>query len=134
LFIEGNNPPTADAGGNRSVSAGQPITFRGFGNDAIDGYIALYEWDFNGDGIYEYNSTVSPTATHVYYTNGTYTVRLRVTDDRGATAVSSAMIVVKLKKEKPFIRADELTFGAILLCFSVLAGAAVLIYRKRDEE
>jgi subtilase family serine protease len=134
VFIEENNPPTVDAGGNRSVLVGQPVTFKGYGNDPIDGYIALYEWDFNGDGTYDYNSTVSPTVTHVYYSNGTYIVRLRVTDDRGATSVSSAILVVKLKDEKPFLRADELTFAAIILAISVLAAAAVLIYRKRDEQ
>jgi hypothetical protein len=133
LFIEGNDPPFVYVGGNYSITAGNPVTFRGNAYDK-DGYIALYEWDFDGDGIYDYSSTVSPTVQHVYHTNGTYIARLRATDDRGATAISSAFVVVKLRTDKPFIRADELTFAAILLCFSVLAGAAVMIYRKRDEE
>jgi subtilase family serine protease len=133
LFIEGNEPPFVYVGGNYTITAGNPVIFRGNAYDK-DGFIALYEWDFDGDGIYDYSSTVAPTVQHVYHTNGTYIAHLRVTDDRGATSVSSAFVVVKLKKEKPFIRADELTFAAILLSFSVLAGAAVMIYRKRAEE
>ena len=134
LFIGGNNPPMAYAGGNRSAIAGEPVTFRGFAHDNIDGYIALYEWDFDGDGTYDYNSTVSAEARHVYHTKGTYTARLRVTDDRGATAVSSALVVVRLREERPLIRADELTLSALIIASSILAGAAVMIYRKRDEE
>jgi len=133
IFIEGNNPPLAYAGGNYSVTAGSPVTLKGFAQDAIDGYIALYEWDLNGDGTYEYNSTVSPVVTHVYYKKGTYTARLRVTDDRGATSTSSALVVVKLKEERPLLRMDELTYAAIILSLAVLAAAAVMIYRKRDE-
>jgi len=115
------------------VTAGSPVTLKGFAQDAIDGYIALYEWDLNGDGTYEYNSTVSPVVTHVYYKKGTYTARLRVTDDRGATSTSSALVVVKLKEERPLLRMDELTYAAIILSLAVLAAAAVMIYRKRDE-
>jgi subtilase family serine protease len=134
MELEQNNPPFVNPVGNYSVTAGDPVTLRGGGNDVKDGFIALYEWDLNGDGTYEYNSTVSGTVTHVYHTNGTYIVRLRVTDDRGATAISTGIVFVKLRQERPLLRADEVTFVAIILCFAVLAGAAVMIYRKRDGE
>jgi subtilase family serine protease len=134
IEIEKNDPPDVYPVGNYSVLAGDPLTLHGSGNDVQDGFIALYEWDLDGDGAYEYNSTVSGTVQHVYHTNGTFIICLRLTDDRGATAVSTGFVVVKLKQEKPFLRADEVTFVAVILSFSVLAGAAVMLYRKRDDE
>jgi subtilase family serine protease len=132
ILIEANDPPMAYAGGLRKATAGDPVKFRGsFGKDN-DGYIALYEWDFDGDGKYDYSSAVSAEADHVYYKNGTYIARLRVTDDRGATSESTAAVKVRLEEARPLIRMDELTYAAMIASLTVLAMAAVLIYRKRD--
>jgi len=49
--------------------------------------IALYEWDFDGDGVYEANSTSSGTTTHQYTTQGVFNARLRVTDSLGASTI-----------------------------------------------
>ncbi|WP_235003409.1 PKD domain-containing protein [Blastococcus haudaquaticus] len=45
-----------------------------------DGTVATYAWDF-GDG----RTATGATAAHTYATDGTYLVKLRVTDDDGAT-------------------------------------------------
>ena len=49
--------------------------------------IALYEWDYNGDGIYDYNSTSTGNSTYTYTTQGIFNAQLRVTDTRGETAL-----------------------------------------------
>ncbi len=61
------------------------------GSDSYDpdgGGIRTYEWDFTNNGIYDYFETSSHhpdgafdgKTTHVYDSNGTYTVMLKVTD------------------------------------------------------
>jgi hypothetical protein len=52
-----------------------------------------YEWDWTADGSYD-NAGSTATATHQYPFSGTYTVRLRVTDDAGATGVTEGTVQV----------------------------------------
>ena len=57
--------PTADAGHDLYVDPGQPVIFNGISYDT-DGKIVLEEWDFDGDGKFDWNSTATsspPTYT-----------------------------------------------------------------------
>lgn len=54
-------------------------------------WITLYSWEF-GDG--ETTSDYGGWVTHRYAEEGTYTVRLTVTDDRGLTATSEQVLDV----------------------------------------
>jgi PKD repeat protein len=58
-----------------------------------DGSIARYEWDLNGDGSYDRTST-QPRTSYIFGSYLNYTVRLRVTDNRGSTATTSRVIIV----------------------------------------
>jgi len=89
-----NSKPAANAGGDHTVQVGDTVYFSGAGVDA-DGEITMYEWDFNGDGTYDWNSTTSGSATHVCNTAGTFTAMFRVTDGGGATAVDICTVTVK---------------------------------------
>jgi PKD repeat protein len=57
-----------------------------------DGSITGYEWDFDGDGVYEYSSA-SSSAMHTYDLAGTYNARVRARDNGGAYAVSNPEVV-----------------------------------------
>jgi len=50
---------------------------------AFEGTITAYEWDFDGDNVFE-ESTSDPITSHVYRTTGIKHVALRATDSRGA--------------------------------------------------
>ncbi|MFC0036739.1 PKD domain-containing protein [Actinomadura rayongensis] len=63
--------------------------FDGSGSGDPDGTIASYAWDF-GDG----QTGTGATANHTYAAAGTYTVKLTVTDDDGATAEKSDTVTV----------------------------------------
>jgi len=71
----------------------EPITLDGSGSFDPDGSIAKYEWDFNGDGLYD-QSTTDPSVTTTFTTPGLKTVWLRVTDDEGATDRASISVDV----------------------------------------
>ena len=88
-------PPTASF----SVSptdprANEAVAFDASGSAAASGsHIVTYDWDFNGDGIFDL-STADPRATYTYATAGTYNVTLRATDDQGASARQSITVTV----------------------------------------
>src|SRR5439155_22913868 len=56
---------------------------------------AKYEWDFQGDGVFDYASTTTGNTTFTYTTPGTYNAVFRVTDNQGltGTAVATATAV-----------------------------------------
>jgi PKD repeat protein len=76
-----NTPPTANAGGPYSGTAGIPIAFNGSGSSDPDGDTLSYSWNF-GDST-PLGTGVTPS--HTYATNGTFTVTLTVNDGRGGT-------------------------------------------------
>jgi len=96
--------PTAVAQASpTSVEVGQPVTF-----DHSNSYhrdttrtIVLYEWDFNGDGIFEW-WTSNKTETHQYRYNspGSYTAILRVTDNESLKDTDQVTITVT---PRPFL-------------------------------
>ncbi|WP_447647352.1 PKD domain-containing protein [Microbacterium forte] len=81
-----NSAPTAAI--DAPVVTGLDVAFNGGGTDS-DGTIASYSWDF-GDGTSGTGAAVSKT----YTTAGTYTVKLTVTDDDGATAQATSEVTV----------------------------------------
>jgi len=71
-----NNAPVADAGVDQTVHVGDVVYFNGTGYDS-DGIIVLEEWDYDGDGIYDWNSTLKMASTHIYDVVGNYTATFR---------------------------------------------------------
>jgi PKD repeat protein len=90
-----NNVPVADAGPDKpNETQGLQTFFHGMGSDS-DGNISLYEWDFNGDGVFDAANSSSGDAFHVYADAGTYFAVLRVTDNRNARGTDTAAVTVK---------------------------------------
>lgn len=88
------DPPVADAGPDRTVPPGVPITFNGGGSYDPDGTIVSYDWDFDdshtGSGI---------TTTHPFTDSGEYWVTLTVTDNDGLTGLDTAIITIHSSAE-----------------------------------
>ncbi|MCG2690786.1 PKD domain-containing protein [Candidatus Parcubacteria bacterium] len=87
-------PPTADINGPYEGNEGYPIIFDAPGSSDPDGEIILYEWDFDGDGIYDIAST-SPTAEHIWGDDYQGEIILRITDDEGLTDTAATSVIVK---------------------------------------
>jgi len=90
ITVNPNTPPlasfTATPGAGRAPLV---VAFDGTGSSDGDGTIASYQWDF-GDG----KAATGVTASNTYATAGTFTARLTVTDNDGATGQFTRNIVV----------------------------------------
>ena len=75
---------------------GEPILFNASESHDFDGYITLYEWDWDNDGVFDENHT-SPLATHVWYDEGEFPATLRVTDNDGLTGIKTRYVWVWMK-------------------------------------
>lgn len=82
-----NQPPTA-AIGTPAIDE-RTVTVSGSGSSDPDGTIAGYAWEF-GDG----GTATGATATRTYPADGTFTIKLTVTDDDGATASTTRQVTV----------------------------------------
>ncbi len=58
--------PTAEAGPDISGYTGRAVLFEGVGTPDPALRIILYEWDFDGDGTFDWNSTLGGSTTHVF--------------------------------------------------------------------
>ena len=94
-----NESPTADPGGPYYANVNNAITFDGSGSSDTDGTIAGYRWDWTNDGTYDTDWLSSATTTHSYSSVGTYTVKLEVKDDDGATDNDTATATITSEGE-----------------------------------
>jgi len=69
----------------------ETITFDATGSFDPDGRITTYEWDFDGDGLFD-QATTDPVVSYTYSTAGLKTITVRATDDEGAIARTSLTI------------------------------------------
>ncbi len=97
-----NEPPVAAASVTPYV-ADSPGTFTLFttGSGDPDGTIVKYEWDFESDGFFDYESGSPAPVEHIYPgeaaggpREGKYRARLRVTDDKGKTATAQTPVFI----------------------------------------
>ena len=93
-----NVVPTASVGGPYSGASGSPITFSGSATDPGADTLT-YQWDFQYNGSTfstvgaTTNSGVDLTAPkYTYSAAGTFTVALRVTDDKGVSSIVTAQV------------------------------------------
>jgi PKD repeat protein len=85
------NAPTADIQGD--VSSGNialTVNFNAGGSTAPNGgSITNYEWDLDGNGVFESDSDGTSTFSATYFKAGTYNATVRVTSDLGITDTDS---------------------------------------------
>jgi surface antigen len=103
-------PPVANAGGPYSGFTGEPIVLDASGSNDPDGQISLYEWDWNGDGVYDYG-TGSAQCGHTWPSAFNGNIVLRVTDDDGLTNTATATATVTVN-EAPTLTTLQTLIGA----------------------
>lgn len=89
----GNLPPVAVVAANPAVGLA-PLQLRVSAAESgdPDGEIVLYEWDFNGDGLYDL-TTLDSFTDLLLSEPGEHIIAVRVTDNAGATAGNGVLVV-----------------------------------------
>jgi PKD repeat protein len=83
-----NAPKAVIAAAPQVALLGQQVAFSANGSTG-DGGVTKYDWDLDGNGTFETNTGATPSASTSYQSLGDRTVRLRVTDSHGTTAIAS---------------------------------------------
>ena len=88
-----NRPPVAAlTGPSPAAIVGVPAIFDASASSDPDGTIVRYEWDLDGNGVYELDTAGNSRISNPYAAPGTVLVGLRVTDDFGATATATVLV------------------------------------------
>jgi len=115
-----NVQPVAVINGPYSGEEDSEISFTSSGSNDPDGSIVDYSWDF-GDG----QTSTSADPSHMYSEPNTYTVTLRVTDDKGATNMATTSCTIEA------LPPDDGNGGfpwLLVLAVLVVAGGAAAYY------
>jgi len=89
-----NAKPIANAGKDFTTSVGKKNIITGAGKDP-DGKVKKYEWDFEGDGEFDYSSTKTGQVEYTYQKAGTYKATLKVISRDGGTGTDEVVIIVE---------------------------------------
>ena len=72
---------------------GEKIHFNASDSIDYDGFISLYEWDWDNDGVFDENHT-DPYTIHIWENIGDYPVTLRITDNDSLTNIKTKYVLV----------------------------------------
>ena len=90
-----NVPPSASFTATPNpAQVGQSVSFNGSASADPDGTIAKYEWDLDGNGSFETDTGTTPTTSRAYTAPATLDVKLRVTDNNGATGETTRSLPI----------------------------------------
>jgi hypothetical protein len=91
LVSVGSLLPVADAGADVVPKPNGKVKLKGTGSSP-DGRVVKYEWDFEGDGVFDWSSGASGEVEHVFkaFSKPVF----RVTDTEGNTAADTARVVI----------------------------------------
>jgi hypothetical protein len=93
VAVSNNQAPVANAGGPYTGYEGSSFNLSAAKSTDPDNNITLYQWDLDNDG--QFDDATGKTARFTAVDNGTYTVRVQVTDADGLTSTASASVTVK---------------------------------------
>ena len=130
-----NRAPFVNAGDDIGALVDEDVIFSAFYEDDLGDQAVLFEWDFDGDGVYDYTSTTSVKANHSYSEAGTYTVTVRITDSGDAQGYDTIFVTVEEEDlgalkgalaEMPGFELPGMMLGFMLV-------ALVAFYRRNEE-
>jgi YD repeat-containing protein len=120
LTISNQGPAASFTVSPNPAATGQTVNLNASGSSDPDGTITSYEWDLDGNGSFETDSGSDATIAHVYATAQTITVKLRVGDDNGKTALTTRSVTITNRaptasfsiSSNPALTGEAVTFDA----------------------
>jgi PKD repeat protein len=91
-----NVAPSVEAGGPYTGTTGSSVQFHGSASDPGKNDVLTFEWDLDGDGIFETRGITSPT--FVYQVFGRIRAAFRVSDNDGGVGSDTASVTIMLDK------------------------------------
>ncbi|MFH1101681.1 MAG: PKD domain-containing protein, partial [Methanobacteriota archaeon] len=132
LTIEPDNLyPVAYAGADQQGNVSEPILFNGTGFDPY-GTIIQYRWDFNGDGVYDWESNTTGQTTYTYNMTGDFSAYLEVTDNNGSQTLDQTIITIISPVSQAWtnrLTPDQI-FSIIMLILLVILVIILTLFRK----
>jgi len=120
-----NQKPISDASGPYSSTINKDLTFDGSGSfDPDEGDTILYSWDF-GDG--STGEGVFPT--HIYTSEGNYTITLTITDSHGDQSVSETYALITSETETELLNLDR-NIVILAIVFIALISVILVVLKK----
>jgi len=124
MMTPGLGAPTAEAGPDISGYTGRAVLFEGVGTPDPALRIILYEWDFDGDGTFDWNSTLGGSTTHVFQDVLDAEAVFRVTEydaNAGGLITASDTTGLSVRSGQPVGRIRSSTMAEIDSGFDVWA-------------
>ena len=83
------------AGADTTIGINEQLEFYGEVSDSLAN-IVKYEWDFDGDGVYDWNASSNTTANYTYDELGEYEAVFRVTDADNFSDADTRMVTASV--------------------------------------
>ena len=77
----------------KEIYTNENTTFNGSAYDP-DGWVVIYEWDFEDDGVFDSSSEKTGIAEHAYTHSGVYTAIFRANDNKYAYTEGTVTVIV----------------------------------------
>lgn len=122
--------PVVDVIVDSKASEGEPVDFKGVVLKS-DGVIAKYEWDFDGDGTYDWHSDTNGFTVHTYYESGKYNAYFRVTDQDGDVSLTS--VTIDVKEDVRDNSGEVALLGVMIGVIAALLVFLAVIYRRKEK-
>lgn len=137
VVVHVNYAPVADL--QADVTVGDPplmVNFDASGSSDADGTVVDYEWDLDGNGIFnepgdEADAQGSPTTSHVYQGQGIRMPCVRVTDDDAI--VDTASVEIKLRGWVYFVIDDTADSGCGPSGLAMINGHPAISYTRYED-
>jgi uncharacterized repeat protein (TIGR01451 family) len=127
IFTESDDNPVVN----------ETVTFNASSSYAPSGQIVKFEWDWEGDGIYDFDAGTNPIATHAYEQPGIYYPTLRVTNNNSLTNETTQRKVVSSLVVGGYSVSFEMAYPQtpssinVILVLAVTAASTYLHFRLK---
>jgi glucose/arabinose dehydrogenase len=110
-YFSGNQPPVARLSADHEWGV-SPLTVQldASGSSDADGDQLTYEWDLNGDGVFNDAPTNEETVTETYEGSANHTAAVRVVDPSGASSIARVTLYPNDSPPDPVIESPEPDF------------------------